>query len=256
MKHRIHMTLQGKGGVGKSLVAFLLAQYYQSKDWPVTNIDADPINATLTRYESFHAEGYKYVQNNEVDFGLLDELMEYILTLDNDAIIDNGAASFVPMSNSLMNFGAVELFEEYNKELYIHTVVTGGQGILDTLEGLSRLCQSLPEYVKIVVWLNEYWGEVEIDGKSFEKLKIYDELKSRITGVIKIPQQRSLFANNFRAMMDNWQTFDEALKSHNFRILEKQRLTMIRRVLFEQIEPVLEADEKATLTEKVPVIAK
>ena len=46
----VHLSLQGKGGVGKSLVASLLAQYFRDrKGMSVRCIDADPVNQTLAQ---------------------------------------------------------------------------------------------------------------------------------------------------------------------------------------------------------------
>src|SRR6266545_1216428 len=53
----VHLSLQGKGGVGKSLVASLLAQYFTDrKGMTVRCIDADPVNQTLTQYKELGAE--------------------------------------------------------------------------------------------------------------------------------------------------------------------------------------------------------
>ena len=43
--------------------------------------------------------------------------------------------------------------------MFAHSVVTGGQAMSDTLNGLERLAQSTSEK-NVVVWLNEYFGEV------------------------------------------------------------------------------------------------
>ena len=42
----VHLILQGKGGVGKSFIAALLAQYLQEKGVAVRCFDADPVNST------------------------------------------------------------------------------------------------------------------------------------------------------------------------------------------------------------------
>jgi adenylylsulfate kinase-like enzyme len=52
----VHIALQGKGGVGKSLVSAILSQYLSSKGQDVSAIDADPVNQTLAEphdYESY-----------------------------------------------------------------------------------------------------------------------------------------------------------------------------------------------------------
>jgi hypothetical protein len=40
----IHLTLQGKGGVDKSLVASILAQYFRHHGREIHCIDSDPVN--------------------------------------------------------------------------------------------------------------------------------------------------------------------------------------------------------------------
>src|SRR5579884_3436090 len=52
----IHLTLQGKGGVGKSLVASILAQYLRSGGRRVHCVDTDPVNRTLAQYSALTAE--------------------------------------------------------------------------------------------------------------------------------------------------------------------------------------------------------
>ena len=52
----IHLTLQGKGGVGKSLVAAVLAQYLKSAGRDVRCIDTDPVNRTFAQYAALNAD--------------------------------------------------------------------------------------------------------------------------------------------------------------------------------------------------------
>ena len=46
----VHLTLQGKGGVGKSVVATLLAQYLRDRGIAAKCFDADPLNQTLAGF--------------------------------------------------------------------------------------------------------------------------------------------------------------------------------------------------------------
>jgi cellulose biosynthesis protein BcsQ len=49
---KVHFILNSKGGVGKSFIAFLLAQYYRQRQAPVVCFDAD---ATTSTFSSFAA---------------------------------------------------------------------------------------------------------------------------------------------------------------------------------------------------------
>jgi cellulose biosynthesis protein BcsQ len=52
----VHVILQAKGGVGKSYVAAIVAQYYRDKQYAVRCFDTDPGNATLTQYKALDVE--------------------------------------------------------------------------------------------------------------------------------------------------------------------------------------------------------
>ena len=54
------ITLQAKGGVGKSYVSSILAQYLMEAGHPVRCIDTDTTNPTLLKYKPLHTE---YLRN-------------------------------------------------------------------------------------------------------------------------------------------------------------------------------------------------
>ena len=68
----IHFILQGKGGVGKSYIASLLAQYYWQRDGkkPVC-IDTDPVNSTFASYSAYDVELLDIMEENDIDPALL-----------------------------------------------------------------------------------------------------------------------------------------------------------------------------------------
>jgi hypothetical protein len=55
----IHLSLQGKRGVAKSLVASILAQYLIARERPLRCVDTDPINKTLLQYKCLPTEALK-----------------------------------------------------------------------------------------------------------------------------------------------------------------------------------------------------
>lgn len=79
MTNRAHFILQGKGGIGKSFVASLIAQFYTAKGAPVRCIDTDPLNGTLSGYKKLQAKRINIVENNRVHARLFDDMMEEIL---------------------------------------------------------------------------------------------------------------------------------------------------------------------------------
>ena len=76
----IHLVLQGKGGVGKSLVAALLAQYLaQDKAAALLCADTDPVNDTFARYGAFGAQRVKILNaDKNIDARAFDGLIETV----------------------------------------------------------------------------------------------------------------------------------------------------------------------------------
>ena len=181
----IHFILQGKGGVGKSLVAALVTQYLSSKHATVNCADTDPVNDTFARYKAFDAQRVKIMNgDNNIDARAFDGLIESLVAHDGVSVIDNGASTFVPLSSYLTENSVIELLQSAGKEVFIHTVLTGGQAIDDTMSGLGALLKTQP--APVVVWENEFFGEVAKDGKKFIDTNMYRSNAGRIKGVVKI----------------------------------------------------------------------
>ena len=84
----VHFILQGKGGVGKSLVASILAQYLQSSNAAETVhcFDTDPVNQTFSRYKALNAEMVPILnQDDLIDSRKFDGLIEQLIDKDGIA---------------------------------------------------------------------------------------------------------------------------------------------------------------------------
>jgi hypothetical protein len=60
----IHLILQGKGGVGKSVVASWLAEFLIKRGQNVQCIDGDPVNRSLGQYKALRAEKLDLVNSD------------------------------------------------------------------------------------------------------------------------------------------------------------------------------------------------
>jgi hypothetical protein len=98
----IHLTLQGKGGVGKSLVASVLAQYLREIGKEVRCIDTDPVNRTFAQYTALGADRLNLRdEHNRIEQRAFDSLIERFLTEDTATfVVDNGASTFLPLWNA------------------------------------------------------------------------------------------------------------------------------------------------------------
>jgi hypothetical protein len=106
----------------------------------------------------------------------------------------------------------------------------------DTLNGLERLAQTTAEK-NVIVWLNEYFGEVTKDGKTFEEFKVAEEYAPKLIGTVVIRERNpNTYGDDVRQMLERRLTFDEAIQNADFSLVSKQRLEIVRRELFEQLD--------------------
>lgn len=234
--NKIHLILQGKGGVGKSLVSSLIAQYKLSQDKDIVCIDTDPVNSSFAGYKALNVNIINIVEDNKINMRAFDSLIEQIIETDLDVIIDNGASSFIPLSYYIVQNNIVELLHEHGHEVIIHTVITGGQSQDDTLHGFVSLIEQFPDTCQFVIWKNPYWGDIKSDGKSFEEIHAYTANKDRISAIIGLPKlQKETFGIDFENMLRSKKTFDEAIADSSLTIMNRQRLKMTQREIFNSI---------------------
>ncbi len=236
----INFILQGKGGVGKSMVASALAQYYQEKGMNPACFDTDPVNTTFAAYEALNVQTVNILEGNKINPRAFDAFFNPLLEIAEDgvAVVDNGASSFIPLCSYLMDNQVITLMKEYGHQIYFHTVITGGQALPDTLNGLEALLLNFPE-VPVVIWQNEYFGKVQVNGRSFEDIKLYKENKKSIQGLITLEaQQPETFGFDLERMLQDRLTYEQARANSSYYIISRQRLVQIWRNIKQQIELV------------------
>jgi hypothetical protein len=237
---QVHFTLQGKGGVGKTFVSSLIAQYLRSKGEPVVVIDTDPVNATLSGYAAFDTQRLELMEGGSLIERNFDSLIERVVEEDSNFVIDNGAATFIPLSFYIAENDAINVITDSGKQVVIHTVITGGQAIRDTLAGFASLVEQMPEQARIVVWLNEFFGDIVAEGKEFEEMKVYLNNKDRVHGIVRIARQTgSTFGKDIQLMLDSKLTFDEVKGSADFGLMAKSRLHRVQEAIYRQMGAVV-----------------
>jgi hypothetical protein len=129
------------------------------------------------------------------------------------------------------------MLTESGKEVVVHTVIAGRQSLVDTLAGLDSIMTSMPDETSVIVWLNEFFGEIEADGKPFEQMKTYLRHKHRITGLVHLPRQSSeTFGWDIEHMLERRLTFEEVRMSEEFSLMSKSRLHRVKTHTFNQLQ--------------------
>jgi hypothetical protein len=224
----VHMVLQGKGGVGKSLVSSLLCQYLEKQE-QVTAIDTDPVNNTLAGYKALAASRLDIRAGDTIDPRKFDALMEIILRGEEQddnhhIVIDNGASTFLPLCSYLSENQIMPLLRDAGVRVLLHTVFTGGQAMGDTADGMEALAVTFPDE-QLVVWVNRYFGEIARNGKKFEEFSIYKKYSDKFHSLIRLPLKNvQTFGRDLEEMFTRRQTFADALADDSLSIMTRQRL--------------------------------
>src|SRR6478672_6836182 len=238
----VHFVLQGKGGVGKSYAAVLLAQYLRQRGLPVSCFDGDPLNQTLGGFASLDVKKVDFLENTEkgrrINPRRFDDLVEQIANqpAGSHIIVDTGSSAFVALVHYLVTHEALTVLSKMGHEVVVHTIVTGGQALLDTLHGAAQLIKQL-EDARFVVWLNPFWGPVALDGKTFEQMKVYQDIKKRIETVVNLPAfTDELFPQDIASMLKSRLTFKEAIESPDHSLMSRHRLKVAQREFYSRLD--------------------
>src|SRR5215471_11779742 len=232
----VHLSLQGKGGVGKSLIASILAQYLRHKGRQVQCVDTDPVNQTFSQYSALQVCHLNLLREGRIDPRAFDSLMERLLTEDGLFVVDNGASTFIPLWHYILENNVVGVLREAGRRLYVHSVITGGQSLVDTLSGFGELAKTTADR-NVIVWVNEYFGPVQDNGKRFVEMRVFRENKEKVAGTVAIAKRSvDTFGRDVEEMLRRKLTFGEAIESPEFSIMARQRLKMVQADLFEQLD--------------------
>src|SRR5580692_7279098 len=233
----VHLILQGKGGIGKSVVASWLAEFLIGRGQPVCYIDGDPVNRSLGQYKALGAEKLDLVnQDGVVMRSRYDLLTERFLKEESVFVVDSGATAFLPFWTYIVESDVITVLRQAGRRVYIHIPISGGEMLNDTLLGFRTLAETAAEK-SLVVWINEYFGEIERDGKTFDQMQVFLDNREKVLTSIGIPERSpDLYGSDIRHMRERKLTFDEAITvDPEFNIVEKHRLNRVRRELFEQL---------------------
>lgn len=233
----VHLILQGKGGIGKSVVASWLVEFLASRGQPVCAIDADPVNRSLGQYRALQAEKLDLVNPaGLIERCRFDRLIDRFVSESGVFVVDSGATVFLPFWSYIIEAEILRVLSEAGRRVYLHVPISGGDMLQDTLLGFQTLAVGASGQ-SIVLWINEYFGPVAREGKAFHQMQVYLENESKVVASIGLPQRSpDTFGETVRLMRERKMTFQEATESDDFMLVQRSRLHIVRRDLFEQLE--------------------
>ncbi len=139
---RIHFIGGEKGGVGKSVISRLLAQYYidRKKDFRV--YDADLSHGAMMRYYRDFSEPVDITQ-----FESADKIAEYTVSSGTVAIVDLAAQTARPLKQWIADTGLIELVNDLGLPLTLWHVMDDGADSFQLLQNLISDYGNEVEYI-------------------------------------------------------------------------------------------------------------
>jgi hypothetical protein len=136
----------------------------------------------------------------------------------------------------MVESGVMSVLREANRRLVIHTVIIGGQALADTLAGFESLAGSC-ESRSLIVRVSEFFGPVEYEGTKFSQMPVSRTQRQGSRNCSHIPRfSPDTFGRDLEDMIARKLTFGEIAWARGFTLMSKQRLRMIQRELFEQLD--------------------
>ncbi|MBV8820411.1 MAG: P-loop NTPase [Acidobacteriaceae bacterium] len=233
----VHLVLQGKGGIGKSVVASWLTEFLTTRGQKVCAIDADPVNRSLGQYKALLAEKLDLMnQDGLIERSRFDRLVDRFASEDTVFVVDSGATAFLPFWTYIVEAEMIRVLREAGRNVYVHVPISGGEMLNDTLLGFKTLATGASDK-SLVLWINEYFGPVAREGKAFNQMQVYLDHEAKVLASVGLPQRSpDTFGDTIRQMREKKMTFQEAIRSPEFMLIQRSRLHIVRRDLFEQLE--------------------
>ena len=147
----IHFIGGEKGGVGKSVVARLLAQYMIDHELPFIGFDTDRSHGSLLR---FYAD---YSSPTIIDnYQSLDAIIETASAHPQQRIlVDLAAQTHHPLAQWIEESGVLELAKELDIKIYYWNVMDSGKDCVDLLNKLLDQFRTRVNYVLVLNQLRD-----------------------------------------------------------------------------------------------------
>lgn len=226
----IHFVGGEKGGVGKSMVARVIAQYLIDKEIPFQGFDTDRSHHSLLRFYSDYAVPVAIDR-----YESLDAVMETAIeNPDTRILVDLAAQTDDPLVKWLDESGVLEIADESGIAICYWHVMDSGKDSVDLLKKLLDRFESRLHYVLV---LNQLHGDrfalLEQSGQKERALT----LNAKIISIKKLHETAALKIDASNASF--WAAKHKSEQDANgLGLLERQRVKMWLKNAYEQIDAI------------------
>lgn len=227
---QVHFIGGEKGGVGKSLVSRLLAQYFIDRDLPFLGFDTDRSHPALMRFYGGYASPVVIDQAES-----LDRIIESAAAApQRRMLVDLAAQTQRHLETWIEDSGLIELADEMGLKLTYWHVMDAGR---DSVDLLAKLLDRFGSRMRVVLVLNE------VRGDSFDLLKASGQLDRAQAFGTPTVALRKIADSTLRKIDTHSTSFWSAVNASErsatgLGLLERQRVKMWLKGVYAEFERV------------------
>lgn len=233
-----------KGGVGKSVVARILAQYFIDKGQPFTGFDTDRSHASFTRFYTDYAspvvvDTFQGLDNivaafEDVEVPASGDAYIYGEPLEvkqPSVIVDLAAQTAAPLARWVNDSELLPLLAELNITVNLWHVCDSGKDSVDLLDRLLSTYGPGPNYIVVK---NQGRGSDFSQLESSQALQNALSLGARI--ITLAPLQETSMNKIDRFNTSFWSAINTAGGQAGLGLLERQRVKIWLREIYKQLD--------------------
>jgi hypothetical protein len=226
---RIHLIGGEKGGVGKSLVARLLAQYFIDRTLPFLGFDSDRSHGALMRFYAGYASSVLIDR-----YESLDTLVEAATAVPNRRVlVDLAAQTHAPLTRWMEESQLLEVAAELDLQIRYWHVMDNGK---DSADLLQRLFDRFENRLNYVIVQNQLRGD---DFDILQHSGLLERAKALSAPVIAIKRLSEGAITKIDAHSSSfWAATQADTKDVGLGILERQRVRLWLKHVYEGFEKV------------------
>jgi hypothetical protein len=224
----IHFIAGEKGGVGKSLVSRVMAQYFIDHQLPFLGFDTDKSHGAMLR---FYAD---YTSPVVIDrYESMDSIVEAASAdPERRILVDLAAQTQAALTQWMSDSALLELAAEMDLQIRYWHVMDSGRDSVDLLHSLLDRFGSRLDYVLV---LNQLRGDdFNILEQSGQKQRALD-LGARIVNLKRLHEASMI---KIDATSSSFWAATQSGIEHELGILERQRVKIWLKSVYKEIDPL------------------
>lgn len=225
MKNQLNLVINGKGGVGKSFFAVNFVQYLKDRQVPHLAFDTDNENSTLKR---FHPDATFLNLGRPRDL----DAMFHALEKHPLVVVDCRAASTGPLFDYFAEVAADEVLRHYNASL---TLIMPVNHEADSVDQVQRIVDKFGSHARYVIIRNAVHTE---SFTLYDESEVRDRLMNQLQGCEIVMSRLQGWLVEALNMINL--TPAVASRDARFSILDRQRLSIWQRHLYDQMNSAAE----------------